>query len=147
VKISPTTSELLRSIEQHARKPLLRRDELGMLIELAFQHGGERTLEDASFYAKFCHKTYGIMQRIGAGAEGYEKLATEFAANVQTCKDLLANILRHASDDIRQHFAVHFFAVTPEAFANLLHLFADLTWYKNRLLDERQQHTRRQGGA
>lgn len=139
MEISSATSEILRSIEQLARKPLSRRTEMGMLIEVASQHGLERTLGDLSFYAKFCHKTHGIMQRIGAGAEGYEKLSAEFAANVQQCKDLLTSILRSAPDEIRQHFATYFLAVTPEGFANLLSLFADLSWYKNRLLDEQQE--------
>ncbi len=139
MEISPTTSELLRSIEQLARKPLLCCTEMGILIETASQHGLERLLEDLSFYAKFCHKTYGIMARIGPGAEGYEKLAQEFSANLQQCKTLLTNLVGAAPDEVRRTFAEQFLAVTPEALANLLNLFADLSWYKNKLIDERKE--------
>ncbi len=141
MEISSTTSDLLQALEQFAQKPLSRRSEMAQLIELTSRHRLERTLEELSFYAKFCHKAYGLMQRIGAGAEGYEKLSGEFAANVQKCKDLLASILRSAPDGVRLHFETHVLAVTPQAFANLLDLFADLSWYKNRLLDERKEGT------
>ncbi|MER3524292.1 MAG: hypothetical protein C4326_09560 [Ignavibacteria bacterium] len=134
--ISPATTALLAAIEHLSHTPLVRRTEVGILIELSVQQKMERTLDELSFYAKFCHKTYGVMQRIGPRAEGFEKLAHEFHVRVEQCKEVMRQLLEHASEDVRQMFTARFLTLTPTSFGNLLELFADLTQYKNYRLDE-----------
>lgn len=136
LSISPATTALLAAVEHRSCKPLARRTDVGILIELSVQQKMQRTLDELSFYAKFCHKTYGIMQRIGSHAEGYEKLAHEFGVHVERCKELLMRLLEQTSEEVRQTFTARFLTLTPASFANLLELFADLTQYKNYRLDE-----------
>jgi hypothetical protein len=131
------TTSLLTQLEQLARRPLARRHDVGLILELARRRHLDRTLDELAFYAKFCHKTYRIMQRIGKEAEGYARLAEEFGAHVTRCRNLLEDILTDAPDDIRRHFTEEVLAMNPTAFSNLLHLFHDLSWLKNREIDQR----------
>lgn len=135
--LSERTTLILTQIEQLARR-LTCKEEIGMLIELAHQHNKLQTLDDLSFFSKFCSKTFGIMQRIGNEADGYDKLAHEFSDNLEKSKKLVNELLSPAPGDVKNDFENKFFDLSPSAFQNYLSLIRDLSWYKNYLIDSRQ---------
>ncbi len=108
---------------------------LQVLLESVAKGGIEDTLGDLAFDAKFCHKTHGIMQRIGLEGEGYDKLAAEFTVGIGRCREHLQQILTHLSSADRNEIEAKFLAMTPEGMQNLLALLHDLSWYKNYQID------------
>ncbi|MEK7671662.1 MAG: hypothetical protein AAB344_05530, partial [Bacteroidota bacterium] len=121
---SQNTTELLQRLESLASKNLSYRNEVGILFELAHQYNKLQTLDDLSFYAKFAHKTFGIMKRIGKHADGYDKLSKEFGESVEKSKNLVNELLALASDETKKEFDTQFLSMSPTAFQNLLALFS-----------------------
>ena len=138
--LSSSTVSLLSALDTISANTLARRSDLGTLIELGSAPGVHEKLEELSFYAKFVDRAHKILERIGRGGEGYDRLAAEFAGTMEKAVALLTTMIDTAPPEVRAHFATAYFAMTQEAVAGLLELFHDLAWYKNWLLDERQQH-------
>jgi hypothetical protein len=133
--LSDPTLSLLQEIDVLSGRKLLRRDDLGMLIDCAQGSGRKELLEDLAFQAKFAWKSRIVMQRIGGGAEGYDRLAAEFTSAVEEVRRLLGVLLEGCpgTEGVRKRTL----SVTPQALEELLALMNDLTWYKNWLLDRR----------
>jgi hypothetical protein len=139
--LSDETTHLLDEIEKLVQVKLLHRNEMGLLCEIARNHDLWRTLDELSFFAKFAHKTHGILGRIGKGADGFDKLTHEFSESIVKCTELISALLVHADDDLRTAWDMTFLATTPTAFQSLLSLLHDLSWYKNYNLDIRNQRS------
>lgn len=138
IEISPQTAALVDALAQKAHRPFSHPHELALLIELAHRGDKLHVLDELSFFAKFAHKTYGIMQRIGAEAEGYDKLSKEFADAVEKSKSLLLTLLENAERGTQEQFRRNVFGMSPAALQNLLALLHDLSWYKNYLIDSKR---------
>lgn len=136
---SQNTTTLLGQLEALSGKNLVHKNAVGLLIELAYQHDKLQILDELSFFAKFAYKTFGIMNRIGNEADGYDKLSKEFGESVEKSKNLLNKLLAHASGETKKKFIAQFMAMSPTAFNDLLALFYDLSWYKNHLIDSRKR--------
>ncbi|MCK5572166.1 MAG: hypothetical protein KAJ12_05375 [Bacteroidetes bacterium] len=138
MQLSTQATALLNELDVMSRHKLSHRHDLGLLIELANQHKSIHILESLSFLAKFVSRTYRIMQRIGADAEGYDNLETEFGENLDKGRSLLRTLLEPAPIEAREHFETTFLTMNPVALENLLALYYDLSWYKNWLIDNRR---------
>lgn len=138
--LSRSTTSLLAHLDALSGGKLTRKEDIGVLMEVASRAGVFSLLEKLSFRAKFVHRTYGIMKRIGPDANGYDKLDREFRENLDLTRTLLLEVLEHGPADERARFDETYLAVTPAAVQSLLALAYDLGWYKNMLLD-------RHGGA
>jgi hypothetical protein len=132
------TTELLETLERLAAKKLAHRVELSLLFELALQQQKLQQLDDLSFYAKFAHRTFGIMKRIGKDSDGYDALSKEFSESMEKSKNLIGELLTNASDETKKKFTADFLVLSPSGFQNLLTLFYDLSCYKNYLIDSRK---------
>lgn len=132
-----TTEALIRHLNDLSAGRLKHPKTLQVLFDTTGKTGQERTLEALAFDAKFCHKTHGIMKRIGPEGEGYDVLAREFGDAIQRCRNYLREILALLSDTDRQQIEEVFLALTPEGMENLLALLHDLSWYKNYQIDAR----------
>ena len=135
MKLSPASTTLLASLDAFSGSKLTRRDDLGVLIELALSRSRTATLEELSFFAKFISKAYGIMRRIGKDGEGFDPVAKEFEASLERARTLATELLTAAPADTRRRFEETYLALNPNSFQNLLDLFYDLSWYKNWLID------------
>jgi hypothetical protein len=133
--LSPQTTTLVTAIERHAQRSLTHREDVCLLIELAYSSAKLQQLDELSFFAKFAHKTFGIMQRIGSDAQGYDNLSREFSSAVETSKALIHTLLEQADEETRERISTRFFELTPTAFQKLLTLMYDLSCYKNYTLD------------
>jgi hypothetical protein len=133
------TVALLRSIDALSNNRLTRQTDLGFLIDLAEEHQQHATLDELSFEAKFASKTFGIMQRIGANGQGYDRLSSEFTLSVQKIQNHLHRILAQAPEHERQEFSAVYLSMTHDSFGQLLALCSDLGWYKNWLIDHRDE--------
>lgn len=133
-----STLSLLATLDEASRGPLKRRDDLGTLLDLGASAERAAALEDLAFRAKFLTRTFGIMQRIGRDGNGYDRLESEFAANMDTAREHMRTILAGAPDDVRDRMTTSYLAMTPRGLENLMALLDDLTAYKNWLLDRKQ---------
>jgi hypothetical protein len=138
MNLSPSTATLLAELETLSHHQLRNKDDLGILLELGTGQKGTETLERLGFYGKFVSNSFRIMQRIGKDGEGYEKLEREFRSTTEKGKALLGELLHFAPEEIRRRFLVSYVDMTPGSLQNLLSLFQDLSWYKNRMIDKRE---------
>ncbi len=138
--LTRSTTSLLAHLDALSGGKLTRKEDIGVLMEVASRAEMFSLLEKLSFRAKFVHRTCGIMKRIGPDANGYDKLDREFTENLDLTRTLLLELLEHGPADERARFDETYLAMTPAAVQNLLALAYDLSWYKNMLID-------RHGGA
>jgi hypothetical protein len=137
--LSPSTSTLVDALDAFSQHKLTRKNDLGVLVELAVHPDAKAALNELSFTAKFISRTYGIMRRIGAQDKGYEALSRQFAEQLGKAETLGRTLLRHAPAGTLEHFASTYYARSPEALERHLALLYDLSWYKNWLIDHRTE--------
>jgi hypothetical protein len=133
--LSQSTASLLDALDALSSHRLVRREDLGVLLELGGIAGQEDNLEKLSFLAKFLHRTSGIMKRIGPHGEGYETLAREFTGSLEKAVKYLQALLAVAPEQIRVRFTTAYLPVSAQGLDNLLALLHDLSWYKNWRID------------
>jgi hypothetical protein len=142
MNLGKPTLDFLSSLEEFSGGKLAHRDDLGTLIELATVHQRSDTLDELSFIAKFIHKTHGIMQRIGAQGEGYDKLSREFLEAIGKASSYMETLLVAAPESTRNHFSTSYMKPTLSSLDNLVNLCRDLSWYKNWMLDHASRQKR-----
>jgi hypothetical protein len=137
--LSPSTSTLVDALDVFSQHKLTRKNDLGVLVELATQSNAKAALGELSFTAKFISRTYGIMRRIGPQDAAYGGLSRQFAEQLEKAEALERSLLQHASAATRGDFASAYHDRTPEALDRHLALLYDLSWYKNWLIDHRTE--------
>ena len=138
MELSPATESLLSELDAFSAGTIVHRADLGILLESGRIQPEQGILEELSFYAKFLHRTYGIMTRIGPAGEGYERLAAEFSQAAGKTRNLLASLLAGTPGDVRKRMTAAYLSMTQEGLAELLSLCHDLGWYKNWLIDTKK---------
>lgn len=136
---SKTTVQLLAQLDALSGGKLLRKDDLGILLDATSVNNLVPILDDLAFNAKFISQTSRIMQRIGKDGEGYDKLTKEFTGSVTKARQLLERIVQSLATPERVHIAGTYLAMSPESMRSLLELCQDLAWYKNWLIDGRDR--------
>jgi hypothetical protein len=139
MQLSPSTSALVDALDAFSQHKLTRKDDLGILVELAAHHDAQAALDELGFAAKFISRAYGVMRRVGARDEGYEGLSRQFAEQMEKAEKLGRSLLQHAPAGMQEHFASTYYARSPEALERHLALLYDLSWYKNWLIDHRTE--------
>jgi hypothetical protein len=140
--LSKSTRDFLSSLEEFSGGKFTRRDDLGTLIELATLHHRSNTLDGLGFIAKFIHKTHGIMQRVGAKREGYDKLGSEITDAIKRASSYIETLVADAPEPIRDHFISSYTQLNHASLENLLDLCHDLSWYKNWMIDHASREKR-----
>jgi hypothetical protein len=136
--IQPETARLLANLQSFSGKKLTRPEDLGVLLELGSGAEAGKTLEELAFLAKFLSRTYGILQRIGKDATGYDRLLGEFNATMTKAFALTQDLLTSAPLDVRTRFASTYLNMTQEGLQSFLALLYDLSWYKNWRIDHQR---------
>jgi hypothetical protein len=137
--LSPSTAALVDALDVFSRHKLTRKDDLGVLVELAALSNAKAQLEELSFTAKFISRTYSIMRRIGPQDKAYDGFAREFAEQLERAEKLGRSLLHNAPGVTQEHFASTYYYRSPEALERHLALLYDLSWYKNWLIDHRTE--------
>ena len=134
---SPATVSLLSALDALSGRTLLRRDDLGVLLDLGLTDKRRTMLDELSFDAKFVDRTQRIIRRIGPDAQGYDSLSRELNEALQRVRASLRALLGEAPGEERLRIEERYFRLTAGGFENLLALCHDLAWYKNWLIDNR----------
>lgn len=128
-------TSFLKALGQFASRELPHRDDVGLLLAQARQVGDMKSFEDLIFVAKFVSKSIDVMRRVGPGANGYEKLATEFKENTERASVLARALLEHADAAEKRRFHDEYFGNNQESLGRFLGLLGDLSWVKNWRVD------------
>jgi len=143
MELSPATDSLLSELESFSGGKIKHRPDLGILLESGRTAPAREILDELGFYAKFLHRTHGIMSRIGRDGEGYERLAHEFSGAVEKTRTLISSLLAGAPEEARERLTATYLSMSRESLENLLSLCHDLGWYKNWLIDTKRQRKAR----
>ncbi len=135
--ISDNTHALIDAVQQYSGNQLKHPAECALLVEASSLHGQQNALADLTFTAKFLHKTYGVMRRIGAQGEGYDKLSEEFESNVARAQELMRSIADTMTEEDRSRFTGTYLSVSAPSFEAMMELVHDLSWLKNYSIDAR----------
>jgi hypothetical protein len=135
MQLSPPVSAFLDVLDRMSHQSCVRRDDLGALLEAAFQGGKEKDLSALAFTGKFCVRTLAIMKRIGAGGEPYERLAGEFGRGIDSARQLLGVLLAAMPEETRTALGGRYLPLHAGGLDELLALLADLSWIKNWEID------------
>jgi len=135
MRIHEATTTYIEAVQRYSGGQLIHAGDCALLVEASEQHGLKDALADLSFTAKFLHKTFGVMNRIGAAGEGYDRLSEEFESNTVKAQSLLTSIADTMDADDRSRFTETYLALTGASFQSLLELVHDLSWVKNYTID------------
>ena len=135
VVLSTETERFLEQLDTFSKNSLVHRTEIGFLLELSRNREGRALLAGIAFGAKVCWSTSILMKRIGPGAEGYERLLSEFQSTMEKTLLDLSTLLEHSPEDVRTHFTEKLFADTPNSLQVRIELFHDISWIKNWTID------------
>lgn len=129
------TKRFIEELQTHFGRMLAFPRDVGLLLDQAHAHGMDEVFRDVIFQAKFVTRTREIMDRIGRGGEGFDKLSSEFQNSIEKSTTLTKTIVKESPEDIKQHFVKDFFGLDQASFGNFLKLLEDLSWVKNFELD------------
>jgi hypothetical protein len=135
MQLSPPVSAFLDLLDAMSEAPLVRRTDLGAVLEAAYRGGRQEDLYALAFTAKFCVRTFGIMKRIGPTGEGFDRLATEFKGNTEEARRLLTLLLASAQEESKSALADRYLSMATDGLGNLLELLSDLSRVKNWQID------------
>ena len=138
MEISTATNSLLSKLDAFSGGKITRRSDLGILLESGRNPPEREMLDELGFYAKFLHRTYGIMTRIGRVGEGYDRLANEFSDAAAKARALVTSLVARSPEDVRARITALYLPMTQEGLENMLSLCHDLSWYKNWLIDTKR---------
>ena len=139
MQLKETTQALLAELDTLSSRRLTRREDLGLLLELAEESGQRPALEELSFYGKFVSRSYQIMQRIGRDGEGYDRLNSEFLNALERCRSHMRVLASSAPVQTKDRLDRTYLQLSPSSLEAIVALANDLSWYKNWLLDSRRQ--------
>ena len=111
--------------------------DLGTLLQIAEEHSKHSLLDDLAFSSKFIIKSFELMQRIGRDGNGYEKLSSEFTAQISKSQTVLRQLLDSSDAATQAHFSGQYLEMNTLTMQNLMQLYHDLSWYKNYQIDQR----------
>jgi hypothetical protein len=114
---------------------LRRREDLLDLLVLGLPEARRPVFDDLAFSAKFLARARGMLERIGHGGQGYDRIAAEFAEHLGRASALLRSLLDGAPEPVRSRLQAVYLGMEPETLESLLALCHDLGWYKNWLID------------
>ena len=133
--VSQETASLVESLEGYSEQKLRHAGDLAVLIELSRLRNLPEVLDELCFLSKFLVNTRSVMERIGRGAEGYDKLSFQFAENLEKASAFVRLLVKEAPEEIKSRFAATYFGMTENAVGSLMELLYDVSWLKNWKID------------
>ncbi len=129
------TDQFIRDLERFSNRKLSYPGDVGHFLEAARQSQKMSVFEEAIFLSKFVTKSLAVMRRIGTDGEGYDKLSSEFQANLQKTASLLKTLREGMPDEVKRNQENLFFSLTQDSLDRFVKLVADLALVKNWVLD------------
>lgn len=126
MQLSADTENVLNFLEEMSEHGLRKRNDLGVLFELSAEHQAAEEMNGLLFHGTRLYNLYHTLRRAGAGAEGYDKLQTEFSDAVEQVRDLMARTLVEAGQEHIERFEITYYGMNQGSLRNLVDLAHDL---------------------
>jgi len=139
MELSSDTRNVLDYLESASEQGLRKRNDLGVLFELAAERGAHDEMNDLLFHGTHMFNLFHTLRRASNTGEGYDTLEREFSESVERLRDLVAGALVDANADHVERFEVTYYAMTQGSLRNLIDLAHDLSLAKRVQNDEKHQ--------
>ena len=127
--------DFIDELEMYAKRKLNYPEEVEELLKIVMQTGLVGEFESLIFQARFLVKTNEIMERIGPGTNGFEKIWMEFQSSMKKSIDSLKMIVERSPSDVNRKLTGMFIVMETDSFGRLMKLFSDLSWIKKWQVD------------
>ena len=117
---------VLDYLDSAAPNGLLKRNDIGTLLELAALRDAHEAMNELIFHGRHLNGLYRSLKRGDSSVDGFSRLETEFAEAVETVRHRLAVVLVDAPAEHIERFEVQYYAATQGSLRNLLDLAHDL---------------------
>jgi hypothetical protein len=124
--ISADTENVLTYLDGVAGQGLRKRNDMGVLLELAAASGAYEEMNELAFHGRYLFNIYSTLRKAAPGSEGYPTLEREFSAAAEKLRELLATVLIDADDAEVERFNANYYALTHGSLRNLVDLAHDL---------------------
>jgi hypothetical protein len=127
--------DFIKQLQVYSDKKLKYPAEVGELMQIAVESGLVPEFDELIFQAKFLVKAHAIINRIGAGGEGFQKLSSEFIESMKKTIAIIKKILEKSAGETGQKYNDTFLNDGPDYMHKLMDLLSDLNWVKNWQVD------------
>ncbi len=124
--LSSDTENVLNYLDHTSGQGLRKRNDMGVLLELAADMGASEEMNELIFHGRHLHNLYTTLRKTSPGGEGYATLEREFTSAVETVRDLLAKVLVEADQEQVARFETQYYQTTQGSLRNLIDLAHDL---------------------
>ena len=128
--ISADTEHVIAVLEEHSEGGLRKKNDMAVILEIAATHDEADLVMSIIRTGTGMWKVYSTLRRLQPGAEGYPQLEREFATQMNTLRQALADLSNHADDDTLKRFDDTYFGMTTGVIRNLVDLAHDLSKLK-----------------
>ncbi|MBN1399004.1 MAG: hypothetical protein JXA06_13305 [Bacteroidetes bacterium] len=127
----------VKELEVYSKRKLFYPSEIAELLQAVSESGAEKEFEELIFQAKFLSRTREVINRVGPGTDGYDKLSLEFQSGIKKAVNTLDSILIKSSARHVSKIKSLIDSKDTEKLNYIMDLFHDLGWIKNWQIDGR----------
>ena len=138
--ISDDTRHVLDHLESVSTEGLRKRNDLGVLFELAAEGDDAGRMNDLFFHGSHLYRLYTTLRRGASGAmEGREGVEKEFHGAAERLRELIAPLLVDADPEQVERFESTYYTMTQGSLRNLVDLAHDLNVAKGVQNEEKRK--------
>lgn len=126
MQLSDDTRAVLDYLNDLVEGGLRKRNDVGTILELGASFNEPDLVNDLIRTGTAVWKVYSTLRRLSQGDQGFRQLEEEFALQMNTLREQLASLARHADDDTLKRFDDVYFGRTQGVIRNIVDLGHDL---------------------
>ena len=132
MELSKDTRSFIDFLEEQYDGSLRKKDDVGVLFEIAASYEGHEELQNLIFKSKVIWNLFNTIQRNDPSTEGIEKVQTEFENSIEYFKSVLSEFnepLRQ--NDLVEQFTNDYHQLSKTSVLNIVALAHDLSIIKD----------------
>jgi hypothetical protein len=126
MQISPETTHVLAYLDQKSGAGLRKRNDVGVLLELAAESDAHEAINDLAFHGSFLFKLYQTLKKSSPGSEAFVMLEKEFTSAVEKVREGMAKLLVDADEEQVERFNGLYYVMSQGSLRNVIDLAHDL---------------------
>jgi hypothetical protein len=126
MQLADDTRNVLDHLEAFSEQGLRKRNDLGVLFELAARRSAAGLMNDLLFHGTQLYNLFHTLRKAEAGSDGFATLESEFVAATESVRDLIAKTMVGAEEEQIVRFEQTYYEMTQGSLRNLIDLSHDL---------------------
>lgn len=131
MQLSTDTQSVLATLDQAIEGGLRKRADIGVILELAAMSDAHELMNEMFRTGKGLYKVYSLLRKQQQNAQGYIQLEQEFALQLNSLREQLAQLTHRMDDATLKRFDDIYFAMGQGVIRNLVDLGHDLARIKD----------------